>query len=156
MHAPYAAQYCVIGGSGAGSGGICVPLPTAALCAPPAIAADDAPLSALVAVADAAVAMVADAPVAVFAVVVALPGAPAVLPLAGFAAAAVAGADALASGAVMSAGMLVPNGAAEKLLGGRGGREGTPVEDVLVATGCRGGNCDSWTILTLVCLFAIA
>lgn len=63
---------------------------------------------------------------------------------------------ALAAAAAEAAGMLAPGGVAEKLLVGNGGRDGAPVEDVLVATGLRGGSCDSCAILTLVCLLAAA
>lgn len=54
------------------------------------------------------------------------------------------------------AGMLAPAGAAEKLLGGKGGRDGTPVDEVLLAAGLRGGSCDSCAMLILVCLLAVA
>ena len=72
----------------------------------------------------------------------------------------VAGAAGMAPGAPPGAasapGMVVANGADEKLLGGNGGREGAPVDEVFDAAGLRGGICDSWTMLTLVSLFAIA
>ena len=64
MHAPYAAQYCVIGGSGAGSGGSFTPD-----AAPAADAVSEAPLSASVADAGVAGAVVALAAIAVVAVV---------------------------------------------------------------------------------------
>jgi hypothetical protein len=134
MHAPYAAQYCVIGGSGAGKGGSFTSDP-AVVCASLAAAVSEAPLSALVA--DAAVAAMASL-------------APAVLP------AAVVAAGALAAGAVAPAGILAPIGLAEKLLEGKGGRDGTPVDEVLDAGGLRGGICGSRTMSTLVCLFAAA
>ncbi|KAE8760170.1 hypothetical protein FSO04_09800 [Paraburkholderia madseniana] len=142
MHAPYAAQYCVIGGSGAGSGGSFTP-DAAAVCAAPAAAVPEAPLSALVADAGVAAAVVAVAVVelAVFvaaAVVAVLTPAP------------------LAAGAAAAAGMLAPGGVAEKLLEGKGGRDGAPVDDVLVAAGLRGGSCDSCAMLILVCLLAVA
>lgn len=142
MHAPYAAQYCVIGGSGAGSGGSFTP-DAAAVCAAPAAAVSEAPLSALVADAGVAAAVVAVAVVelAVFvaaAVVAVLTPAP------------------LAPGAVAAAGMLAPGGVAEKLLWGKGGRDGAPVDDVLVAAGLRGGSCDSCAMLIFVCLLAVA
>lgn len=138
MHAPYAAQYCVIGGSGAGSGGSFTP-DAAAVCAAPSAAVSEAPLSALVADAGVAAAVVAVAVVeladfVVAAVVAVLTPAP------------------LAAGA----GMLAPGGVAEKLLGGNGGRDGAPVDDVLVATDLRGGSCDSCAMLILVCLLAAA
>lgn len=136
MHAPYAAQYCVIGGSGAGSGGSFTP-DAAAVCAAPAAAVPEAPLSALVA--DAGVAAAVELAVFVAAAVVAvLTPAP------------------LAAGAAAAAGMLAPGGVAEKLLEGKGGREGAPVDDVLVAAGLRGGSCDSCAMLILVCLLAVA
>ncbi|MGF6995145.1 hypothetical protein P3T25_003511 [Paraburkholderia sp. GAS32] len=142
MHAPYAAQYCVIGGSGAGSGGSFTP-DAAAVCAAPAAAVPEAPLSALVADAGVAAAVVAVAVVelAVFvaaAVVAVLTPAP------------------LAAGAAAATGMLAPGGVAEKLLEGKGGRDGAPVDDVLVAAGLRGGSCDSCAMLILVCLLAVA
>lgn len=143
MHAPYAAQYCVIGGSGAGSGGSFTP-DAAAVCAAPAAAVSEAPLSALVA--DAGVAAV---------VVVAV----AVVELADLVAAAVVAVltpAPLAAGAVAAAGMLAPGGVAEKLLWGKGGRDGAPVDDVLVAAGLRGGSCDSCAMLIFVCLLAVA
>ena len=130
MHAPYAAQYCVIGGSGAGSGGSFTP-DAAAVCASLAAAVSEAPLSALVADAAVAAVVVVLAEVALAAV--------------GAVAAAVAAAlrRPAAAGAVAAAGMLAPIGADEKLLGGKGGRDGTPVDEVLVAAGLRGGICDS-------------
>jgi hypothetical protein len=141
MHAPYAAQYCVMGGSGAGSGGSFT-LDAAFACNEPFAPVSDAPLSALVA--DAAVAAVATS--------------------AGFADEAAIGADApatvaagaLAPGSVAAAGMLALTGAGEKVLEGSGGRDGTPVDEIWVAGGLRGGSCDSRTMLTLVCLFACA
>lgn len=125
MHAPYAAQYCVIGGSGAGSGGSFTLAP-AVVCDSLAAAVSEAPLSALVA--DAAVAaVVALASLAISAVV--------------------AGAE---------AGMPGVMGLAEKLLEGKGGRDGTPVDEVLEAGGLRGGICGSRAMLILVSLFAAA
>ncbi len=144
MHAPYAAQYCVIGGSGAGRGGSFT-LDAAAICAALAAAVSEALLSAVVA--DAAVAAVV-----VVAAEVALAAMGAEAPLA---VAAVVATGALAPGAA-AAGMLAPIGADEKVLDGNGGRDGTPVVEVLVAAGLRGGICDSWAMLTLVCLFAAA
>jgi hypothetical protein len=146
MHAPYAAQYCVIGGSGAGSGGNFT-LEAAAICAALAAAVSEALFSALVA--DAAAAAVAVLPA-----VVALAAMGVEAPFTVAAVAAVVAAGALASGAA-AAGMLAPIGADEKVLGGNGGRDGTPVDVVLVAAGLRGGICDSRTMLTLV-LFAAA
>ena len=141
MHAPYAAQYCVIGGSGAGSGGSFT-LDAAFACEESAIAFD-APSSAFVADADVAV--------------------PAEVALAGFAAEApVADAEAavatgaLAPGAVVAAGMLALIGAAEKVLGGNGGRDGTPVDEALVAGGLGGGICGWRVMSTLVCRVACA
>jgi hypothetical protein len=145
MHAPYAAQYCVIGGSGAGRGGSFT-LDAAAICASLAAAVSEALLPALVA--DAAVAAVVVVPAEV-----ALAAVGAEAPF--VAIAAVVSAGALAPGAA-AAGMLAPIGADEKVLGGNGGRDGTPVDDVLVAAGLRGGICGSRTMLTLVCLFAVA
>jgi hypothetical protein len=139
MHAPYAAQYCVIGGSGAGRGGSFT-LDAAAICASLAAAVSEARLPALVA--DAAVAAVAVVPAEVALAAVG-------------AVAAVVAAGALAPGAA-AAGMLAPIGADEKVLGGNGGRDGTPVDEVLVAAGLRGGICGSRTMSTLVCLFAVA
>ena len=142
MHAPYAAQYCVIGGSGAGSGGSFTP-DAAAVCAAPAAAVSEAPLSALVADAGVAAAVVAVA----------------VVELADLVAAAVVAVltpAPLAAGAVAAAGMLAPGGVAEKLLWGKGGRDGAPVDDVLVAAGLRGGSCDSCAMLIFVCLLAVA
>lgn len=132
MHAPYAAQYCVIGGSGAGRGGSFT-LDAAAVCAALAAAVSEALRSAVVAEAALAV-MGAEAP---------------------FAVAAVVATGALAPGSA-AAGMLAPNGADAKVLGGNGGRDGAPVDELLVAAGLRGGICDSRTMLTLVCLFAAA
>jgi hypothetical protein len=149
MHAPYEAQYRVIGGSGAGSGGSFT-LDAAVVCdAPLAAAVSEALLSAMAAEPADADAADADAAAAVVAV-----GA-----LAAFIAAvlvAVVTAGPLAAGAVAAAGMLAPGGLAEKLLGGRGGRDETPVAEVLVALGWRGGSCDSCAMLTLVSLFAVA
>jgi hypothetical protein len=71
-----------------------------------------------------------------------------------FTVAAVVAAGALAPGS--AAGMLAPIGADEKVLGGNGGRDGAPVDEVLVAAGLRGGICGSRVMLTLVCLFAVA
>jgi hypothetical protein len=169
MHAPYAAQYCVIGGSGAGSGGSFTP-DAAAVCAAPAVAVSEAPFSVIAADAGVAAAVVA---VVVFAVVVVV--AVAVVELAVFVAAAVVTVvelavfiaaavvavvvftpAPLAAGAAAAAGMLAPGGVAEKLLGGKGGREGVPVDEVLTAAGLRGGSCDSCAMLTLVCLLAAA
>jgi hypothetical protein len=84
--------------------------------------------------------------------------------LPGFADEATIGADApatvaagaLAPGSVAAAGMLALIGAAEKLLEGSGGRDGTPVDEVCAAGTLCGGICDSRTVLTLVCLFACA
>jgi len=147
MHAPYAAQYCVIGGSGAGRGGSFTP-DAAATCAALAAAVSEAPLSALVMdaidVADPAVVVVPAGGA------LAAPGAE---PLA---VAAVVAAATLAPVAVAAAGMLAPIGALEKLLPGNGGRDGTPVDEVLVAGGLRGGICGSRVMLTLVCLLAAA
>ncbi|VVD27172.1 conserved exported protein of unknown function [Paraburkholderia dioscoreae] len=70
--------------------------------------------------------------------------------------AAVVAAGALAPVASAAAGMLAPIGVLEKVLEGNGGRDGTPVDDVLVAAGLRGGVCGSRAMLTLVCLFAVA
>lgn len=153
MHAPYAAQYCVIGGSGAGSGGSFTP-DAAAVCAAPAVAVSEAPLSARVADAGAGAVAALVAVVAVVALV-----ADAVVELAGFVAAALVAVLApapLAAGAVAAAGMLTPGGVAEKLLGGNGGRDGAPVDDVLAGAGLRGGICDSCAMLILVCLLAVA
>jgi hypothetical protein len=144
MHAPYAAQYCVIGGSGAGRGGSFT-LDAAAICASLAAAVSEALLSALVADAAVAAVVVAGAEVALAAMGADAP----------FAVAAVVAVGALAPAAAV-AGMLAPIGADEKVLGGNGGLDGTPVDEVLVAAGLRGGICDSWTMLTLVCLFAAA
>lgn len=142
MHAPYAAQYCVIGGSGAGSGGSFTP-DAAAVCAAPAAAVSEALLSALVADAGVAAAVVAVAVVELAVFVVA-------------AVVAVLTPGPLAAGAAAAAGMLAPGGVAEKLLGGKGGRDGAPVDDVLVAAGLRGGSCDSCAMLIFVCLLAVA
>lgn len=150
MHAPYAAQYCVIGGSGAGRGGSFTP-DAAATWAALAAAVSEAPFSALVA----DVADVADVAVVVVPASGALAALGAEAPLVG-AAAAVVAAGALAPVAVAAAGMLAPIGALEKLLEGNGGRDGTPVDEVLVAAGLRGGICGSRVMLTLVCLFAAA
>lgn len=119
MHAPYTAQYRVIGGSGAGRGGSFTPDAAALSDAPPAnvseapLLATAAEAAAVVAAADAAGALAGFIADALFAVVAAAP---------------------LAAGAA-AAGMLAPNGPAEKELGGSGGREGAPVDEVLVATG---------------------
>jgi hypothetical protein len=145
MHAPYAAQYCVIGGSGAGSGGSFTP-DAAAVCAAPAAAVSEAPLSALVADAGVAAAVVAVVAVAVVELAV----------LVAAAVVAVLTPAPLAPGAVAAAGMLAPGGVAEKLLWGKGGRDGAPVDDVLVAAGLRGGSCDWCAMLILVCLLAAA
>ncbi|MBK3744049.1 hypothetical protein G3A39_33035 [Paraburkholderia aspalathi] len=142
MHAPYAAQYCVIGGSGAGSGGSFTP-DAAAVCAAPAAAVSEAPLSALVADAGVAAAVVAVAVVELAVLVAA-------------AVVAVLTPAPLAAGAVAAAGMLAPGGVAEKLLWGKGGRDGAPVDDVLVAAGLRGGSCDWCAMLIFVCLLAAA
>jgi hypothetical protein len=147
MHAPYAAQYCVIGGSGAGRGGSFTP-DAAATWAALAAAVSEAPFSALVA-------DVADAAVVVVPATGALAALGAEAPLVG-AVAAVVAAGALAPAAAAAAGMLAPIGALEKLLEGNGGRDGTPVDEVLVAAGLRGGICGSRVMLTLVCLFAAA
>jgi hypothetical protein len=159
MHAPYAAQYCVIGGSGAGSGGSFTP-DAAAVCAALAAAISEAPFC--VTATDAGVAVAAVVPgvavvVSVFAAVVVV--AVAAVELAVFVAAAVVAVFTpapLAAGAAAALGMLAPGGDAEKLLGGKGGREGVPVDEVLTAAGLRGGNCDSRAMLTLVCLLAAA
>ncbi|WP_175158732.1 hypothetical protein [Paraburkholderia fynbosensis] len=128
MHAPYAAQYWVMGGSGAGSGGS-LTLDAAFACSDEPAAAPDAPISAVVAV------VAVDAGVAA---VVAVFGTPAAGALAGRdteapapVAAVVTGS--LAPGAVAAAGMLALVGVAEKVLGGSGGRDGTPVDVALVA-----------------------
>jgi hypothetical protein len=147
MHAPHAAQYCVIGGSGAGKGGSFTP-DADAVGAAPAAAVSEAPLSAMVADAGVAAAVVAVAFVAVVELAVFVAAAVVAL------AVVVLTAGTLAPDA--AAGMLVPGGVAEKLLGGKGGRDGAPVDDVLVAAGWRGGSCDSCAMLTLVCLLAVA
>lgn len=99
-------------------------------------------------VADAAADVVGE--LAAVAVAVFVPGLPG-LPVASVAA------GALAPAAVAATGMLAPPvGVAEKLLGGKGGRDGVPVDEVFVAAGLRGGSCDSRAILTLVCLLAAA
>ena len=135
MHAPYAAQYRVMGGSGAGSGGSFTPDASAVVSAVPLAPAADAAVAAVAVLAGVALAALgAEAPVA--AVVVA--------------------AGALAPGAVAAAGMLAPGGMAEKVLGGKGGRDGAPVDDAWVAAGLRGGICDSRTMLTLLSLVAAA
>ncbi|REG61196.1 hypothetical protein B0G80_4030 [Paraburkholderia sp. BL6669N2] len=144
MHAPYAAQYCVIGGSGAGRGGSFT-LDAAAVCAALAAAVSEALLPAVVADPAVAAVVVVSADVALAAVAAEAP----------FAVAAVVATGALAPGAA-AAGMLSPIGADEKVLGGNGGRDGAPVDEVLVAAGLRGGICGSRTMLTLVCLFAVA
>jgi hypothetical protein len=51
--------------------------------------------------------------------------------------------------------MLALIGAAEKVLDGNGGRDGTPVDEALVGGGLRGGICGSRVMSTLV-LFASA
>jgi hypothetical protein len=160
MHAPYAAQYCVIGGSGAGSGGSFT-LDAAFACNEPLAAASEAPRSAVVAEAGAAAAVVVPALLPGVVPAVAAPVAPvafvadAPVPAAAVVVVPVAfTADALASG--VAAGMLALIGAAEKVLGGNGGLAGTPVDEVWVTGGLRGGICDSCAILTLVFLFASA
>ncbi len=137
MHAPYAAQYRVMGGSGAGSGGSFTLDAAAVVSAvPSALAADAAVAAVVVALSGAALAALgAEAPVAV--------------------AVAVVAAGALAPGAVAAAGMLAPIGVAEKVLGGKGGRDGAPVDEVGVA-GLRDGICGSRAMSTLVCLVAAA
>lgn len=62
---------------------------------------------------------------------------------------------ALAPGSVAAAGMLALAGAAEKVLDGKGGRDGTPTDEALEGGGLRGGICGSLVMLTLV-LFASA
>lgn len=149
MQAPYAAQYCVIGGSGAGNGGSFT-LDAAFACSAPLAAASDAPMSALAdADADAGVAPPAVVPAGLL---VGLPDVDA--PAAVVVVAAPLAADAPAAGA--AAGMLALIGAAEKVLGGKGGRAGTPVDVAWVTGGLRGGICDSCMILTLVFLVASA
>lgn len=151
MHAPYAAQYCVIGGSGAGSGGNFTP-DAAAVCAALAAAVSGAPFSAIAADAGAAPEGAAVAVVVVAVAVVEL----AVFVAAAVVAVAVFTPAPLAAGAAAAVGMPAPGGVAEKLLGGNGGREGVPVDEVLTAAGLRGGSCDSCAMLTLVCLLAAA
>ncbi|MDR6492285.1 hypothetical protein J2797_002179 [Paraburkholderia terricola] len=130
MHAPYAAQYCVIGGSGAGSGGSFT-------------------LDAAV-VGGALAAVVSEAPS--FASAAALvAGALAVVALAALVVEA-----GVAVAALAADGMLAPIGEDEKLLEGNGGRDGAPVDEDLAAGGLRGGICGSRAMLTLVCLFAAA
>jgi hypothetical protein len=63
---------------------------------------------------------------------------------------------ALAAAGAPPPGMLAPIGAAENVLGGNGGRDGAPVDDVFVAACLRGGTCGSRTVLTFVCLVAVA
>jgi hypothetical protein len=114
-----------MGGSGAGSGGS-LTLDAAFACSDEPASAPDAPISAVV---------VADAGVAA---VVAVVGVPATGALAGCgaeapAAVAAVATGSLAPGAVAAAGMLALIGAAEKVLGGRGGRDGTPVDVALLA-----------------------
>ncbi|ANB71450.1 hypothetical protein AYM40_02995 [Paraburkholderia phytofirmans OLGA172] len=133
-----------MGGSGAGSGGSFTP-DAAFACDELAIAAPDAPRSAIVP--EAAIAAVA--------------GVPAVGALAGFAAeapvaiAAVA-AGARAPGSAAAAGMLALIGTAEMVWDGKGGLDGTPVDEALRAGAAGGGICDSRTVLTLVTRFASA
>lgn len=109
MHAPYAAQYCVMGGSGAGSGGSFT-LDAAFT------STSDAPPSALAAEAVRSV----EAMLPVFADEAAI----------GADAPATVAAGALAPGSVAAAGMLALIGAAEKVLVGSGGFDGTPVDEV--------------------------
>lgn len=156
MHAPYAAQYRVIGGSGAGSGGSFT-LDAAFACNDPLAAASDAPRSALVADADPAAAVAVPALLAGVVPAVAAPvalAADALMPAAAVVVPVALTADALAS--AVAAGMLALIGVAEKVLGGNGGLAGTPVDEVWLAGGLRGGICDSCTMLTLVFLFASA
>ena len=144
MHAPYAAQYRVMGGSGAGSGGSFTP--DAALASDElAIAVPDAPRSAIVpeAAAEAVADVAAAGALAGF-------GAEAPVPIAAVAA------GALAPGSVAAAGMLALIGVAEKVLDGNGGRDGTPVDEALLAGAGRGGICGSRTVLTLVTRVASA
>ncbi|MDR6420365.1 hypothetical protein J2801_002646 [Paraburkholderia phenoliruptrix] len=148
-----------MGGSGAGSGGnAAVPGcdAPAALAALAAVTGSEAPFSAIAAEAGA----VADAARPAFAVAVgvSLAGVAGVAEAAWLAAALPAlGADAEpgALGA-MPSGRAGPGGVAEKLLGGNGGRDGAPVDDVFVPAGVGGGVCRSCAMLTLVCLFAVA
>ena len=144
MHAPYAAQYCVIGGSGAGSGGSFT-LDAAATWAALAAAVSEPPLSALVAgaadVADAAVAAVFAVAAVVVVFAAGMLAALAVLAADAPVAVAAVAPGALAPGAVAAAGMLALIGEAEKLLGGKGGRDGVPVDEVGVPAGWRGGTC---------------
>ncbi|SIT42901.1 conserved hypothetical protein [Paraburkholderia ribeironis] len=142
MHAPYAAQYRVMGGSGAGSGGSFTP-DAAFASSEPAACGFDAPRSALVA--DAAVVAV-----------VALPVVASLAVFAGAAAVAAVATGALAPGAVAADGMLALIGAAEKVLDGNGGRDGTPVDELLLAGGVRGGICGSRRMSTLVLWLASA
>lgn len=135
-----------MGGSGAGSGGSAT-LDAAFGFDEPATASD-APRSALVPE-DARAAIALEMAAAVPADLTA--DAPSVA-----AVAAVVAAGALAPpGSVAAAGMLAPAGAAEKVLDGNGGRDGTPVDEVLGGGALRGGICDSRVISTLV-LFASA
>jgi hypothetical protein len=114
-----------MGGSGAGNGGS-LTLDAAFACSDEPAAAPDAPVSA---------AVVADAGVAA---VVAVLGTPATGALAGRgaeapAAVAAVATGSLAPGAVAAAGMLALIGVAENVLGGSGGRDGTPVDVALLA-----------------------
>jgi hypothetical protein len=146
MHAPYAAQYWVMGGSGAGRGGSFTFDP-AVVCVALAAAVSEAALSAVVidvaAGAEAAMAALGALAPLTAAVVVVVAGV-----------AEVANA-ALAPGALAAFGMPgLPIGAAEKLLDGKGGRDGAPVDVVLAIGAGRGGIWDSRVMLTLVLLAA--
>jgi hypothetical protein len=139
MHVANAAQYRVMGGSGAGSGGSFTPDASAVVSAVPLPAAPEAAVAAVAVLAGVALAALgADAPDAA-AIVVAL-----------------VAAGALAPGAVAADGMLAPGGVAEKVLGGNGGRDGAPVDDARVAGALRGGICASRVMLTLDSLPAAA
>ena len=153
MHAPHAAQYWVMGGSGAGSGGIAAMSVWEAPAALAAVVGSEALCSAIAADAG----RVAEAACPALAVGAAVPAAG--VADAALLAAAVAGfsADAgLGAAGAAPPGMLAPIGAAEKVLGGSGGRDGAPVEDVLVPAGLRGGICGSCAMLIFVCLLAVA
>lgn len=154
-----------MGGSGAGKGGNAAMPGCEAPGALAVVAGSEAPLSAIAADADAGA--VADAACPAFAVAVAvalgasLAGAAGVAEAALLAAAAVAVPGFAAEAAVgaagaMPSGIAVPGGVAEKVLGGNGGRDGAPVDDVLVPAGFGGGVWASCAMLTLVCLFAVA
>jgi hypothetical protein len=148
-----------MGGSGAGSGGSAAVPGCDAPAALAVVAGSEAGLSAIAADGGSAPDAACPALAVPGAVAAPLTGLSAIAADAALLAVAAPGCvaeAALGAAGAMPSGSAGPPGAAENVLGGSGGRDGAPVEDVLVAADFGGGICASRTVLTLVSLFADA